>query len=204
MSCHYSNNINSSVKRIFPTVWATEVHGMDKNRQQPGSASASSVADDHPSDINAEALAMIDEFFKFSTPIPPNLSHPDAYSDLFRSCLKVQSIERGKISCLLTVKLPILNIYGGMHGGAVASVAELVSHACARTVVGKDKEIFLGELSTSYLSAAPNKANVIVDGSVVRSGRNLTVVAVEFKTEESGKLVYTSRATIYHLPTARL
>lgn len=110
MSCHYSNNINSSVKRIFPTVWATEVHGMDKNRQQPGSASASSVADDHPSDINAEALAMIDEFFKFSTPIPPNLSHPDAYSDLFRSCLKVQSIERGKISCLLTVKLPILVI----------------------------------------------------------------------------------------------
>lgn len=80
----------------------------------------------------------------------------------------------------------------------------MVSHACARTVVGKDKEIFLGELSTSYLSAAPNKAKVIVDGSVVRTGRNLTVVAVEFKIEESSKLVYTSRATIYHLPTASL
>lgn len=47
------------------------------------------------------------------------------------------------------------NIYGGMHGGAVAAVAEMVAIACARTVVGKDKEIFLGDLSNTYLSVAP-------------------------------------------------
>lgn len=42
-----------------------------------------------------------------------------------------------------------------MHGGAVGAMAERVAIACARTVAGKDKELFLGELSMSYLSAAP-------------------------------------------------
>lgn len=46
-------------------------------------------------------------------------------------------------------------MYGGLHGGALASVAEMVAVDCARTVVGKEKELFLGELSNSYLSSAP-------------------------------------------------
>ena len=47
------------------------------------------------------------------------------------------------------------NIYSNFHGGAIAAVAEKVSYACARTVVAEDKDIFLGELSISYLSSAP-------------------------------------------------
>lgn len=46
-----------------------------------------------------------------------------------------------------------------MHGGAVGAVAERVSIACAKTVVGKDKELFLGELSMSYVSAAPSNVS---------------------------------------------
>ncbi|KAF5946313.1 hypothetical protein HYC85_016541 [Camellia sinensis] len=97
-----------------------------------------------------------------------------------------------------------LNVYGGLHGGAVASVAEMVSIACARTVVGKDKELFLGELGISYLSAAPRNAELNVNASVVRSGRNLTVIAVEFKVKDSERLAYTSRATFYNMPVASL
>lgn len=47
------------------------------------------------------------------------------------------------------------NYFLGLHGGAVAAVAEAISIACARTVVAEDTEIFLGELSMSYLSGAP-------------------------------------------------
>ncbi|XP_060218795.1 uncharacterized protein LOC132645682 isoform X2 [Lycium barbarum] len=108
----------------------------------------------------------------------------DSFSELTRGCLK--------------------NLYNSMHGGAVGAVAEKVSIACARTLVGKDKELFLGELGMSYISAAPSNAEVRVDGSVIRSGRNLTVVAVEFRLKDSGKLVYTSNATFYHMPVASL
>ncbi|KAI8543824.1 hypothetical protein RHMOL_Rhmol08G0249200 [Rhododendron molle] len=96
------------------------------------------------------------------------------------------------------------NIYGTLHGGAVASVAEIMSIACARTVVGEDKELFLGELSTTYLSAATRNAELTVDASVIRSGRSLTVIAVEFKVKDTGKLVYTSHATFYNTPVASL
>jgi len=71
-------------------------------------------------------------------------------------------------------------------------------------VVAEDKELSLGELSISYLSGAPLNAEVIVDGSVVRSGRNLTIVAVEFKLKKTGQLVYTARATFYNMPIAKL
>lgn len=46
-----------------------------------------------------------------------------------------------------------------MHGGAVGAVAERVAIACARTVVGDDKDLFLGELGLSYLSAAPHNVS---------------------------------------------
>ena len=86
----------------------------------------------------------------------------------------------------------------------MAAIAELVSIACARTVVAEDKELFLGELGMSYLSAAPKNAELTVDASVVRSGRNVTVIAVEFKMRETSQLVYTARATFYNMPMAKL
>lgn len=46
------------------------------------------------------------------------------------------------------------------------------------------------------------QAEVVVNASIVRSRRNLTVVAVEFKMKETYKLVYTSLATFYNMPVA--
>ena len=43
----------------------------------------------------------------------------------------------------------------------MAAIAELVSIACARTVVAEDKELFLGELGMSYLSAAPKNVSFV-------------------------------------------
>ncbi|KAF8380293.1 hypothetical protein HHK36_027775 [Tetracentron sinense] len=117
--------------------------------------------------------------------LPERSRNKDAYSDLIRGLLKV-------------------NFYATLHGGAVAAVAELVSIACARTVVAEDKELFLGELSISYLSGAAQTVALEVDGSVVRSGRNIIVIATEFKLKETGKLVYTSHATFYRMPVANL
>lgn len=136
--------------------------------------------------------------------IPPQYDAKDSFSQLTRSCINVQTIHPGKISCIISIKPAISNTYRSMHGGAVGAVAERVSIACARTVMGKDKELFLGELRMSYLKAAPTNAQVVVDGSVIRSGRNITVVAVDFRLKDSRKLVYTSNATFYHMPIASL
>ncbi|MBA0831700.1 hypothetical protein Goarm_016149 [Gossypium armourianum] len=139
-----------------------------------------------------------------SNPIPDNYSSEDFYSDFLCNHLKTDAVRRGHIICFTTVKPTILNSMGGLHGGVIAAISERVAIATARTVVGEDKELFLGELAMSYLSSATINEELIVDGSVVRRGRNTTVVAVEFKMRKTGKLVYSSRATFYNSPIAKL
>ena len=48
------------------------------------------------------------------------------------------------------------------------------------------------------------QAEVMVDCSVVRNGRNLTVVAMECKVKKTGQLAYTAHATFYNMPIAKL
>ena len=48
------------------------------------------------------------------------------------------------------------------------------------------------------------QADVTIDCSVVRSGRNLTVVAMEFKVKKTGQLAYTARAIFYNMPIAKI
>ncbi|KAJ4727000.1 acyl-coenzyme A thioesterase 13-like [Melia azedarach] len=136
--------------------------------------------------------------------IPEDYFSKDFYSNIISGNLKVDKIERGHVTCHLTVHPVIANYYDGLHGGAVAAIAERVAIACAKTVIAEDKEIFLGELSISYLSAAPKNEELIVDGSIVRSGKNVTVVATELKFKKTGKLAFTSRATFYNIPVAKL
>ncbi|XP_062155684.1 uncharacterized protein LOC133863662 [Alnus glutinosa] len=158
-------------------------------------------------DVPSQSVIAIKDMFgdvEISGPVPENCNTKEFYSDLIRGHLKPQRVVRGRVTCLLTVTPAITNVYRTVHGGAIAAIAEMMSIASARTVVAEDKELFLGELSMSYLSGARNNEEVIVDGSVVRSGRNLSVVAVEFKLEKTGQLIYTARATFYHMPVAKL
>ncbi|XP_038892740.1 uncharacterized protein LOC120081650 isoform X2 [Benincasa hispida] len=134
--------------------------------------------------------------------IPDDCNTKSFYSDITRGHLRQLRLERGHLTYLLTVKPA--NIYGFLHGGFVAAAAEFLSIACARTVVGPDKELFIGELSISFLSGAPGNAEVVVDASVLRSGRSLSVVGVEFRLQKTGKLVYTARSTLYNMPMAKL
>ncbi|CAH9118077.1 unnamed protein product [Cuscuta europaea] len=159
-------------------------------------------------DLSSDSIRLLDDFMRsigvYGTSFPPEYQARGAFCHLTQGVLHVHHIHPGKLTCLLVVKPAIMNGFGGMHGGAVGAIAERVAIACARTVVGKDRELFLGDLSMSYLSSAPLNAEVMIHGSVVRSGRSITVVAMEFKLKDSDKLVYISRATFYHTPAASL
>ncbi|KAH7577872.1 hypothetical protein JRO89_XS01G0309800 [Xanthoceras sorbifolium] len=153
-----------------------------------------------------------------SSYIPDNMSTKDFYSNVVGVHLKVHQIQRGRVTCFFSVKPAVANAYGGVHGGAVGAIAERMAIACARTVVSEDREIFLAELSLSYLYAAPKnfaafamwfsvpetQSVLIVDASVSRSGKTVTVVAVDFKFKESGKVYYSCHATFFNMPVAKL
>ncbi|KAL5565559.1 hypothetical protein UlMin_028723 [Ulmus minor] len=177
-----ADSILESIRRISPTT---------------------KISDDISPELAYQVLQFHDTL-GFTSIIPPTCDTKDFFSKVICGVLKPLSIVRGRVTCLLAVKPVITNYFRGVHGGAVASVAEAVSLACARTILSEDKEIFLGELSVSYLSSAPKDAEVIVTSNIVRSGRNLTIVAVDFKVKPTEKLVYTARATFYNMPIAKL
>ncbi|KMT20593.1 hypothetical protein BVRB_1g005750 [Beta vulgaris subsp. vulgaris] len=154
-----------------------------------------------------EATESTLQFFEglgISLNLPEISNSHDFLSQLVSSDLKVDHISRGHVTCSFSVQPPIANYYKGLHGGAVAAITERLATACTRTIVSEEKPLFLGEMSISYLSAVPMNTKLIADGSVVRSGRNLTVVSVEIRLKETKKLVYTAQATFYHFPTAKL
>ncbi|KAF5731703.1 putative acyl-CoA thioesterase [Tripterygium wilfordii] len=167
-------------------------------------ASGSTIISEDMIEQNVNKVVGFFDNVGVSASVTGQLSSKDFYSSIIRNLLSADRVERGRVTCSFSVKPVVSNYFRSLHGGAVGAIAERVSIACARTMVAEDKELFLGEISISYLSTAPENAEVIVDGSVVRSGRNLTVVATEFTVKKTRKLVYTTRATFYHLPSAKL
>ncbi|MCL7024415.1 hypothetical protein MKW94_024960 [Papaver nudicaule] len=124
-------------------------------------------------------------------------------SVMMKDLLKVDRIEHGRVICTLTVTTTVTNGCGTLHGGAVAVAAKMAAFACARTVVS-DRELLLGELSTSDLSAADTNVELEIDGCVVRSCRNMTTTFIEFRVKETKKLVYTARAIFFTAPVSNL
>ncbi|KAK9035887.1 hypothetical protein V6N11_077911 [Hibiscus sabdariffa] len=231
----------------------------------PSSDGVTTAESEERSPPYASSVMRFLERIGISDPEVENYSSKDFYSVLLCNHLKTHTVQRGHVTCFTTVKPPITNFFGGLHGGVVAAIAERVAVATARTLVGEDKDIFLGELALSYLSSAtinckPNlcrkgltmntpsshchvesckglpqfvllqlfrvkpllfstwlcnkspllpmfcsrMAELIVDGSVIRSGRNITLIAIEFKMRTTGELVYSCRATFYNSPIAKL
>ncbi|XP_021748744.1 uncharacterized protein LOC110714519 [Chenopodium quinoa] len=152
----------------------------------------------------AKTLDFFEELGSSIESLPLNTNGHDYMSQPMVRFLKVDSISRGRVTCSFSVLPPFVNYYEGLQGGVVASVAERLATACARTMVGEEKPLFLGEQSIPYLSAASMNAELVADGKVLRSGRNLTVVSIEIKPKDSKKLLYISQATFYHLPISKL
>ncbi|CAN1292726.1 hypothetical protein LINPERPRIM_LOCUS21709 [Linum perenne] len=173
-----------------------------------GNADRSTARETVVKDVPLQYANTVQNFFTSTGVSDPSVhkytSTKNSYSDIISGLLKVNSVERGRVSCSFSVLPLVANFYKGLHGGAAAAVAERVSIACARTLVAEEKELFLGELGISYLSAAPENDTLTVDATVVRSGRNLTVVSMEFRQKKTRKLMYTARSTFYHLTASKL
>ncbi|KAG8100000.1 hypothetical protein GUJ93_ZPchr0013g35919 [Zizania palustris] len=156
-----------------------------------------------------ESLEWTQRFFRglgVDAPLPASADRPDAYSALVRGIISSAAVSASpdpRVTCTLAVSASATNAYNTLHGGAVAAVAEAVGMACARAAAG-DKEMFLGELSTAYLSAARLNSQVEVEAQILRKGRSVVVTTVEFRLKDTKKLCYTSRATFYVMPVASL
>ncbi|CAK7348029.1 unnamed protein product [Dovyalis caffra] len=88
--------------------------------------------------------------------------------------------EMGLLKNLFSFLMGLLyNCFNGLHGGAAGTIAKRVS------IVADDLLV------------------LVVEGSLLRGGENLTVVATEFSIKQTRKFFYASRATFKRMPAAK-
>lgn len=95
-------------------------------------------------------------------------------------------------------RMPVQQIHkqqkGLIHGGLIATLADIVAGFAAYTVVPEDHHVVTGEIKISYFKPG-NGDEIIARGYVVKSGRKLQFCEAEISTVQDGKESLIAKAT---------
>ncbi|KAF2072688.1 hypothetical protein CYY_005994 [Polysphondylium violaceum] len=100
--------------------------------------------------------------------------------------IKLEEAEIGKLVCSMIVTPDICNIYSTLHGGAMATVVDVIS-SLAVLSMNKDatfKPSVSVEISVNYASAAKMNSKVYIYSSCYKEGKNLAFTETVLKNEK--------------------
>ena len=86
----------------------------------------------------------------------------------------LESVEAGKVSISCVANENLTQQHGLMHGGVVASLADVACGYAALSLMPEDKEVLTVEFKVNFLKPA-NTDRVIAVATVIQRGRTLTV-----------------------------
>jgi acyl-coenzyme A thioesterase 13 len=111
--------------------------------------------------------------------------------------LEVVSAEAGKATLRIAVERPVQNLGGNLHGGAIAT---LVDDAGTLAIMTADRDGRPGvttDLNVSYFSAGRAGESVLIEATVLKTGKTLAFVSVDLRREKDGVLIAQGRMTKY-------
>ncbi|CAL5070967.1 unnamed protein product [Urochloa decumbens] len=122
---------------------------------------------------------------------------PSGFYDAFvlKGIRVVQALQPGTLLCHFTVPSRLLNSGGFLHGGATASLVDLVASAAFTTAGLRTRGSPL-EMNISYLDAAFADEEIDIEAKVLRAGKAVGVAVVELK-KKSGKIIAQARYSKY-------
>lgn len=108
--------------------------------------------------------------------------------------LRVVAIEHGRCVCELPVAEHLLNTYGSLHGGATATIVDVVGTIALLTEDPTRPGVSV-DINVSYVAPAKAGDTVVCEGRVLKSGRRLGFTEVVLTSKATGRLVATGRHT---------
>ncbi|NLY21589.1 MAG: PaaI family thioesterase [Tissierellia bacterium] len=123
--------------------------------------------------------------------------HESFYSQSFLKLLgaELEYVEKGRVVISCENKESLHQQNGFMHGGFIASLADVAGGYAALTVMPEDADVLSSEFKINFLRpASANKLFAI--GDVIKSGKTLVVVEVSVMDEED-VIIAKMLATMY-------
>ncbi|KAJ4734653.1 Acyl-coenzyme A thioesterase 13 [Rhynchospora pubera] len=149
------------------------------------------------------ARRMLEDAALETLPTPALDAIPSKFYDAFvLRGLKVLIAEPRRLLCSLTVPPRLLNTGKFMHGGATASLVDLVGSAVFYTA-GVETRGAPFEMSIAYLDAAFADEEIDIEAKVLRTGKAVGVATVELR-KKNGKIIAHARYTKYLASLSKL
>ncbi|ESQ36497.1 hypothetical protein EUTSA_v10008953mg [Eutrema salsugineum] len=117
--------------------------------------------------------------------------------------IKVDLIEPGRIVCSMKVPPHLLNAGNFLHGGATATLVDLIGSAAIYTTGATQTGVSV-EINVSYLDAAFLDEEIEIESKTLRVGKAVAVVSVELRKKKTGKIIAQGRHTKYLPPRSKL
>ncbi len=102
---------------------------------------------------------------------------------------------KGYASARIRLKSQLENVYGGMHGGCMFSLADTVAGIAASSYGDRVTTL---DASVNYMRPVVNTEYLYCEACVQRSGAKISVVRTEM-TDDEGHLMADGSFTYYHL-----
>ncbi|CAN6689329.1 unnamed protein product [Malus baccata var. baccata] len=129
---------------------------------------------------------------------------PDKFFEPFiMKGVKVDLLEPGRIVCSFKVPPRLLNGGNFMHGGATATLVDLVGSAALLSSGALNVGVSV-EINVSYLDSAYPGEDVEIESRTLRVGKSVGVVSVQFRKKKTGKLIAQGRHTKYLAVSSKL
>lgn len=106
----------------------------------------------------------------------------------------LHTIEAGKVEGSMEIKEIHKQQAGLVHGGVIATVADIVAGFAAYSLVGVEEKVVTGELKISYLRPAMGE-QLLAKGWVLKQGRKINFCEAEVYTLKDGKETLIAKAS---------
>jgi acyl-coenzyme A thioesterase 13 len=116
----------------------------------------------------------------------------DGFDSNFES-MRVTEVNDGHVRCTLPVTRSLSNLYGTLHGGASATLVDILGTMAMMSRDASKPGVSV-DLNISFTAAAPIGELLTLDGRVIKGGRRLAFTEVEIRRAD-GTLVATGRHT---------
>jgi acyl-coenzyme A thioesterase 13 len=109
--------------------------------------------------------------------------------------MELLELEGGKARVRLPVSEAVQNAMGALHGGAVATLVDVVGTLAIMSADRDQRPGVSTDLNVSWFSPALGGSTVLVEATALKSGRTLAFVQVDLRRENDGVLVAQGRMT---------